>query len=382
MLRTGWWLVLLGLASSGVRAEPPLMAVTVIGAPSVVFSPERDACDGDDVPDANARAFRDAGGGVVVFAMHTKNRALRGRTFDGLKLDCRPPLESVGNPDPGAYDDASWITATWTDDGRRINALVHHEYHADRHGTCRVRDLLGCWYNTVLSASSVDEGRTFQRRAPPAVVAAAPFPHTVGQGRHRGFFNPSNIFSDGRYRYFMTSSTGWDGQPFGPCLFRTATPENGDTWRALGEQGFTIRYEDPYRSKAKPAPCRVLSPFPAPVGAVVRHRGSGGWLAVFQAKADGGRFARSGFYVTTSRDLVEWDVPRLILEGHTLYDDPCGSGGTLINYPSLIDPDAKGRNFDDVGDEAELFFTRLRVDGCTVTSDRELLKRRVRISAL
>jgi hypothetical protein len=85
-----------------------------------------------------------------------------------------------------------------------------------------------------------------------------------------------------------------------------------------------------------------------------------------------------GFYVSASRDLLSWDKPRLLIAGKTLYDDPCGAK-RLIAYPSLLDPDAKGRNFDDVGETAALFFSELKVEGCAVTSERRLLRRKVAI---
>ena len=147
-------------------------------------------------------------------------------------------------------------------------------------------------------------------------------------------------------------------------------------------RGFTVRRADPYRETPDPAACRAIRPFPAPVGSVVRHRASGVWIAVFQAKADGRDFPEPGFYTTSSRDLLAWDKPRLLLAGHTLYDDPCGSAGRLIAYPALIDRAARGRNFDDVGDEAELYFAQLRVEGCQVTSDRPLIRRRVSLRIL
>jgi hypothetical protein len=129
-------------------AAPPLAAVTVIGPPEVVFAAPKDACDGHDAPDAPARAFRDAKGEVVLFATHYRNRALRGKGLDQLKLDCRVVLEASGREDPAAYDDKSWITATWTDDGVRVEALVHHEYQANHHpGRCKAGNYMACWYS-------------------------------------------------------------------------------------------------------------------------------------------------------------------------------------------------------------------------------------------
>lgn len=364
-------------------AGPPLSALTLVGAPEIVFTPKRDACDGDDVPDTNARAFRDQDGRIVLLAMHTKNRALRGPDFDHLRIECRPPLLSNRDADPAHYDDASWITSTWTDNGRRVDALVHHEFQANTHpGRCGFKEYLACWYNSVVAVVSQDGGRSFERPKVPAVVAAAPFRQDVGQGRHRGFFNPSNIVGDGAARYFLSSTTGWAGQDSGACLFRTTTPQDPASWRAYDGRAFSIRFADPYRATSQPKPCQTPSPFPAPVGGIVRHRATKAWVAIFQAKGDGGRFPVSGFYTTSSRDLLAWDEPRLLLAGATLYDDPCGSGGRLIAYPALIDRDAVGRNFDDAGDSADLYFTTLRVEGCSVTSDRDLVRRRVAIRIL
>jgi hypothetical protein len=375
------YLTLLGGSASA--AEPPIAVVTVVGPAEVAFSAKRDACDGNDVPDAPLRAFRDADGQVVAFGLHYVNRALRGASLDALKIDCRVVLDSGANPDPAAYDEHSWITATWTDDGARVQALVHHEYQAHAHpGRCKFKDYMACWTNTVLAFASNDGGKSFPRPQPPRVVAGFPFKQDIDQGRHRGFFNPSNIFADGPHRYFFAATTGWAGQPSGACLFRSQNPADPASWRAFDGKGFTVAYRDPYRDKAPPPQaCKPIAPFPAPVGAVVRHRGSGAFVAVFQAKADGRAFPQSGFYATASRDLIAWDAPRLVLAGKTLYDDPCGAG-SLISYPSLVDGEATGRNFDDVGDAAHLYFATLKVEGCAVTSHRDLLRRRVAIKVL
>ena len=374
--------VLVWLAAASARAAEgaPLSALTLTGPPSPIFRAARDACDGADVPDAPSRAFRDASGAIALYGLHYRNRALRGPDLDHLSIDCRVVLESGERPDPALYDDRSWITATWTEDGAHVAALLHHEYQADAHpGRCRSTVYMECWYNTILAAASTDGGASFLRKAPPVVVAGPPFRQEVDQGRHRGFFNPSNIVADGRWRYFLASTTGWErpgsDQPDGVCLFRSDDPFDPTRWRAWTGTGFTAAFPDPYaRPTERPATCRPVAPFPTPVGAVVRHRGSGAWIAVFMAKK-AGDFPESGFYWTSSRDLLTWDRPRLLLAGTTLYDDPCGARDGLIAYPSLLDPAATGRNFDDTGDRAVLTYVTLRVDGCTVTSDRDLVRR-------
>lgn len=376
--------LLLGLTSPARAApEPPLSSLTLVGPPSLVFKAGRDACDGADVPDASARAFREPSGAVALFGMHYRNRALRGPDLDHLKLDCAIVLDSGEKPDPALHDDRSWITATWTEDGRAIAAILHHEYQANEHpGRCRSKVYMECWYNTLTAATSTDGGRSFRRASPPVVVAAPPFRQEVGQGRHRGFFNPSNIVADGRWRYFFASTTGWEGaagQDAGVCLFRTDDPGDPSRWRAWNGTEFTTAFPDPYRAAPKRAEaCKPVAPFPTPVGAVLRHRATGAFIAVFMAKA-GGAFSRSGFYWTTSRDLLAWDTPRLLIEGATLYDDPCAAPNGLIAYPSLLDPQAQGRNFDDTGDSAILTYVSLRTDGCAITSDRDLWRRPVAI---
>lgn len=373
--------VLAVLMAVPAMAAAPELVLSLSGKPTIVFNPKTDACDGHDVPDAPARAYRDAKGHVMLFAMHFENRALRGADFDNLKLDCKVVFRGSGNADPAAYDDRSWIAATWTSDGSNVTALIHHEYQGNQHkGRCTFAEYIKCWTNSVLSVSSSDGGLTFVKPKGSAVVASWPFRQDVGQGRHRGFFNPSNIFSDGIDTYFFAATTGWDGQDYGACLFRNVDPRDPAGWRAWDGTGFRVRFGDPYQEKpATKATCKPIAPFPAPVGSITRHRDTGLWIGVFQAAANGTRFPVSGIYYATARNLTQWSEPRLLMAGSTLYDDACKSGGRLINYPSLIDPKAKGRNFDDVGDSAGLYVGTIRVEGCNPTSDRLLMRQTIKI---
>lgn len=375
-----WFGCVSAFAATSVAAGALQMKFAANAAPEIVFDSSHDGCVSDDMPDINARAFRDAKGDIVMFALYDMNRALRGKDLAHLKLDCHVVLASHFDPNPAHYDDRNFLTATWTADGRNVVAIVHQEYHADMHGRCSVHTDLGCWYNTVVAYRSKDGGENFVR-SHPLVVAVAPFRQDVGQGRHRGFFNPSNIFSDGTYEYFFAGTTGWDGQPFGACLFRSATPENSASWRAYDGHAFTIRYDDPYAPRfAVPRPCSVISPFAFPVGAVVRARASGVWIAVFQASRNAGAFPVDGFYYATAKDLLRWSPPRLLLAGKTLFSNLCAAGPSIIAYPSLLDPTAKGRNFDDVGNAPFLYYAKIKVANCA-TGARQLVRQRLAISS-
>lgn len=375
-------LVLSGALLAGAAAAstlPNAPVITIEGAEEVVFDPKRDACDGYDVPDTPPRLYRDAAGDIRLFTLHFENRALVGKALDALKINCKVVFRGNRSGDPAAYNDKSWIAATWTADGRTVHGLAHHEFQANAHpGRCVYNEYMPCWYNTVLALRSGDGGNRFDKTARP-VVAGSPFEQHIGQGRHRGFFNPSNIVSDGVFHYMISSTTGWSGQPAGACLFRTDNIADPSRWRAWNGTGFETRFADPYKGGSDPKQtCRPLPPFPAPVGSITRHTPSGKWIAVFQASANRKEFPTSGIYAAASADLVNWSVPRRILDTRTLYDSPCGVPH-LNSYPVLIDRNARTRNFEDTGDEPELYLSKMRIDGCKHTSDRKLVRMKVRI---
>lgn len=368
-------------AAPSNAAGPAQLHATLEGPWRVMFDPQLHRCDGHDVPDTPARAFRNAHGQIVMFALHYIARPLRGASLDTLKIDCRSSYGSSLNPDPAAYDSQSWIAATWTRDGHNVEAIVHHEYRAALHKRCSVpaSNALACWYNTILAARSHDGGSSFAKHAYP-VIAAAPFRQEFEQQRHRGFLNPSNMFAHGKHVYFFAAETGWSGQPHGVCLFRSADPSKPRSWRAWDGSDFTIQYDDPYRpNMRKPRACKPVAPFPAQVGAVVRHRASGLYLAVVQTWKDERYFPVPGFYYATSRDLLNWSAPALLMATKTQYDNPCGSRA-LNSYPSILDANAEGRNFDDTGSSAWLYWVSMRIEGCNHTSDRKLIRQRLWIA--
>jgi hypothetical protein len=210
------------------------------------------------------------------------------------------------------------------------------------------------------------------------VIASAPFRADVGEGRHRGFFNPSNIVSDGRFYYLLSATTGWTGQPYGVCLFRTSDPRDATLWRAWDGTAFSVQYHDPYAPGfVAPKPCKIIEPFLFVVGGVVRHRSSGQWVAVWMAQAGPAQFPVSGLYYATSADLKVWSLPHLLRVQKSLSDGVCE--GTIGAYPALIDETATGRNFDDAGDEPWLYYTSISMSKCQ-TGNRLLVRERVSLS--
>ena len=159
-----------------------------------MFDYTEDACSPIDIPDAPARAFRDADGQVHLIASHYVTRAMVGPSLDTVRHDCRRLMVSDLDGDPARFDDREWITAPYTTDGRTVHALVHDEYQGDKHpGRCPSEDYLKCWYNSITLARSTDGGRTFTHAAPPRhLVASVPYRYEPDAGPF-GLFQPSNI---------------------------------------------------------------------------------------------------------------------------------------------------------------------------------------------
>ena len=106
-----------------------LKPVNVVGAQETVFDWSRQACESRDLPDEPARAYRDAGGEVHLFASHYVSRAMIGPELGRVKHDCRIVMTSERSALPQLFADHEWIASPYTLDGRTIFALVHDEYH-------------------------------------------------------------------------------------------------------------------------------------------------------------------------------------------------------------------------------------------------------------
>ena len=66
--------------------------IEIGGDESLVFNHDTDACEAKDIPDAPARAFRDADGDIQLLASNDAAYRMIGRDFDHLKKDCSSPV--------------------------------------------------------------------------------------------------------------------------------------------------------------------------------------------------------------------------------------------------------------------------------------------------
>ena len=349
----------------------------VVGAPETVFDWASQRCATWDIPDGPARAWRDADGSVRLIAGAERNRIAAGADLDHLRHDCAVVFEGARSADPGAYDDRSWIAGLFTPDGRRVEALVHAEYHGDKHaGRCPTAVYLDCWRNAVVAAVSEDGGGSF---APAGLVAALPYRYDGLAGRRTGYFNPSNILRDGDHLYAFVFAEAYRAQARGACLLRRPLEGGASDWRAWDGVGFGVRFADPYREDIIDPSRHVCAPLPgvgSTISSVVRTAagtgtGTGGYLAVTPATRDG----VSGIYAMTSPDLVHWSAPELLWAAPLLWRRDCAAEAAYA-YPALLDAASPG--FDSVGDDFWLYVTRMTLGkDCAAGPDRDLIRMRV-----
>lgn len=377
---TGLLLLLLAVLGASPTVPPGLR---VAGAPETVFAWSRDRCAPDDIPDAPARAFRDAAGMIHLVASHHVNRALVGPDLDRVRPTCRPILASVGDGDPATYADRTWLAAFFTRDGRRVLGLGHMEYQGHRHpGRCAGRDYRACWRNAIVAFRSEDGGHGFLPAAPSGrhVVAALPYRYGGDEGRPTGYFGPSNILEHAGRLHVFIFAEAMGVQRRGACLLRAEDPD-GDgppVWRAFDGRDFTVAFADPYRMAVDdPArhACAPLSGIGSTIASVVRHAPSGLFVALIAARRAPAPDAPpvSGIWYLVSRDLLAWSAPRLLFAGPLLFARDCARDDAFA-YPSLLDPASPSRNFDVVGGRAFLYLVRIRLADCRPTMTRDLVR--------
>lgn len=360
------------------------VGVRMAGPADVVFSWSTDRCEDNDIPDAPARAFRDAAGRVHLIASHFRNRALIGDGLDTVKPDCRVIFEANGADDPLRWDDRVWLGAFFTTDGTGVFALGHAEFHGHlRPALCPAGSYMACWQNAIIAARSTDGGASFRRAPDPgSVVAALPGPYDPGPGRPLGYFSPSNILKVGEFYYVFVFAAERGAQRRGACLLRSDSLEAPGRWRAWDGSAFTVALQPGATrdTPAQQAACAVIPGMPATVGSVSLLAGRELYVALIAARRKQAPDAEpiAGIYALSSPDLVHWSKPSLILAAPLMWARTC-TDAAVVAYPSLLDAHSPSRNFETVSDRAFLYLTRITVQACRLTMARDLVRYPVEI---
>jgi hypothetical protein len=355
--------VLLISASAPCRG----LELVVDGPEKVLFNQSRDGCDSNDLPDAPARAFRNDAGAMVLFAPNYRNRAMVGPDLDHLKRDCAIRFVAAGSPDPVLLDDRTWLQAFHTDNGRDVFALASASFIPYRHempcaaGSART----DCWFNGIAALSSSDGGATFRYLGVPPRQIAFPPPavYSAEIADPAGFMTATNIVAWNGWLYTILWRRGGDGQTRSHnCLVRAAEadPLHWEVW--LGSAFVPATHFGAGGWTADTTDCSAVGPATQPViRGIVLHGESQTFVAVFQNRTDGSSGSRHGFFYATSRDLIHWTSPRLLLDIDLRAD--AGPGDDYAAYPSIIDGQSADRNFGTVGASASLVFVRFIPSG-------------------
>lgn len=368
--------------SAPVAADPPSVAIASGAQFETVYDWARDRCETWDVPDAPLRAFRNDQGEVIALASDKNDRPLVGPSLERIRHVCGEVYTTKDSANPADFSGWGYVVSTWTNDGHTVYGLVHNEFHAERFpGACRFREGMKCWYNVVVAVRSADGGRSFHADDPPVLVAAPPFREDVDQGRHRGFFSPSNIVARDGFYYTVIGTTGGGQQRPGGCLFRTATLSDPHSWRAFDGTGFTSRAIDPYREDtgAYRACQPVTGGLPAPMGTMVWSQTAHQFLAVMTVGPGPGR-PNGGIMTAWSSDLLHWSGLSLLLDVPTMFSSYCGAGARYA-YASIVDPASPSRNFDVTGNAPYLYLSRFNLNHCKGGPNRDLVRIRLAIGA-
>lgn len=332
-------LVVAAMVATTTAAAPAAAPVLAVGAPQLVHDSEADLCGTTELnTDGPVRAFTDGDGLVHMTVTNTSAVSYQWTgtaaefAANAQTLTCTPILTSqTGNSnDPADFNQRTWIQALYAT-GSTVYAYGHEDFIGYRDGTrpdCVRPGTAGaehiCWYSavTVWSAATGAEHLSFQRSANHVAVhprIAYPGDTATPAAGWIGYGTPSNIVAgpDGAQYLFVYTSTGDTGQAQGVCLFRTTNPAKPWSWRAWNGSGYTQRFVDPYDGTN--TACTTVGPFRASLRAVMRHAGSGQYIAVYRTG--------SAILYATSTDLITWSTPVSLLSATT--DE--------ANYVSVLD---------------------------------------------
>jgi hypothetical protein len=373
--------------------DTPIVNGVLDGPRTAVFVSLNDSCDGNDVPDAMARAFRDASGTVHFVTASSQLFQSLGPSLDDLKHSCDVGYQSAGDPNPADFNDQVWVDSFYTFDGKNVAALAHTEYHGWSHpGECGTQNpnyYFECEYDSDTYHLSTDGGYHFDKPTPPTnFLAGIPYEYRIDRGP-MGYSVDTNIIEWNGWYYAVATDWNWpinctglggpDGclTPGGGAPLRTEDVFDPSSWRGWDGRDFSLSFVDPYLGPVDDPSAHVYTPVPFMtfVSAINIYEPAQVVVAtVWNGYTN--EYGPTGLYLTTSTDLVNWTKPALVITlDKLLAGEPKGSWSYA--YFSLLDPAATDMNFSTVGHKPYLYYVRLNNEN---SSDRVLFRQRVKLT--
>ena len=380
-LRGALVIVLLAFLSCAGSAQA--VSVNFVGPEEVVYDYDTMKCFQFDQPDIPARAFRDYLGRTQI-SLAGANTRMIGPDLNNVAHDCTVVMPHLHRPLASDYADVDWMSGFYTTDGQEVFALNHAEYHGHEHPGYCGEQFARCRYNAVTLSRSTNGGELYVRPNPPShLVAAMPYRYVPGDGRY-GFFTPSNIIEkDGWFYNMVLVSATYEAQRGGVCLMRTQDLADPKSWRAWDGTGFNVRFIDPYREAGEPVAAHVCEPVSKPeIGELNRSITWNTYLDKYVVVGTAVKYEPSlarnvtGFYYSTSDDLINWTESELLTEIENGASWQCGDPDPVA-YPSFLDPDSPDRNFNTSNQRLYLYYSPVRFVNCINTQTRDLVRREI-----
>ena len=221
----------------------------------------------------------------------------------------------------------------------------------------------------------------FRRHLHPADLprpAGRDDPVPVHEDGPNGYFTPSNIVKtrDGYY-YSMFRAQPHGLQQFGTCLMRTRDVSDPASWRAWNGSTFSVQFVNPYIVTTNQA-AHVCAPVDfTSIGTISESLTYNTyfkkWMLLGNSVGDPAFNKPPGIYFSLSDDLLNWTNATLLMEAEIRWVADCNAPDP-IKDPSILDPNSPSRNFDTVGQNAQLFYTWYHLSGCNGTLDRDLIR--------
>ncbi len=338
------------------------------------------------VPDGPARAYVDKNGTTRLIIPHLLTYAWTGKSLEDATLDCSAPVSiSRQDPDPDKLDDQSWLWAVYRLPDGRAMALNHMEYHPRAHpgmypqcpAMAGAFDADVCKWYSAITWSIAEDGVHFNSPPAPDHVAARAKVTGYPQPVEIGYSDHSNIMKnpeDGKYYVAVMPRGLYDStEPgsLGSCMMRSDDLTNPASWKMFTDSGWDGDARGGTRCKNVLPPKGGFAP-----GSLTYSTFYKRFVYLTFAAPDG---RDDGFYMFVSKnnELTEWTDPIQVLDARL----PWGTNGQVVNspmeqYPSFLPLTPTADNFDVMGEEAYLYWTRNRAQD--VSGIRDVMRVKVR----